>query len=393
MKTSYVVLASLLIGLLLGAVPTVVQFGLWRSVDSLKGSYAKGHRAVRLDLPGPGEPQPRVAVDEMNYDFGAMERGATLTHKFIFTNEGEGPLKLQLGDTTCKCTLSKLAEDELMPGESAKVELEWTAKTEASEFRQQALIYTNDPDKPRVVLTVSGKVTDSLSIFPHDLIFSNVPIDTEAEGTVRVATFLDEKLEIREHRFADPETADYFEVNVEPIPPEEFDSPDIKRAWRINVRMKPGLPPGGTTQTLQLVTNSKKLGTIEIPILSRISSNVAIIGRGWHGVREMLSLGTIRRSDGKQTKLMILIRGQHPPNPTIRVASVTPDLLHVELGKTPPPAEGGAWKVPLTVEIPKGSPTGVFLDAKQGALGEIILESNHPQAEQIRIPVSFAVIE
>ena len=45
------------------------------------------------------------------------------------------------------------------------------------------------------------------------------------------------------------------------------------------------------------------------------------------------------------------------------------------------------------IEIPPGSPTVDCLGSEQGKLGEIILESTHPQVPKLRILVRFAVVK
>ena len=389
MKTSHLVIASLLLGLILGAAPSLAEFKLWRG----GARFDELLDARTLEPPAPGEPAPRVVVDETDHDFGAMQRESSKTHDFTFTNEGEGPLKLQLGDTTCKCTLSELAQDSIPPGESAKVTLEWTAKTSSAEFRQEAAIHTNDPEQDRIVLTVSGKVFDALSILPRDVVFSNAVVDAVAEGTIRVTSYVDEDLDFVEHHLTNLDNAEFFDVKIEPVPPEEFNSADIKRAWQIQVSLKPGLPIGAFTQSLKLVTNSAEFGTVEIPIRGRVTGKVRIMGKGWSRSEQTLSLGTVHQTDGKNAKLIILVSGEYQEDTSFQVAEVTPKQLTARVVDVKSAKNGEATSVSLLVEIPKGSDRGAFMYEKQGEIGQILLESNHSAAKSLRIPVRFAVIE
>src|SRR5262249_31790011 len=93
-----------------------------------------------------------IVVDEPHYDFGSMQRGTSKSHEFVIRNTGNAPLKIRNGGTTCKCTLSKVAEESIPPNGSTKVKLEWTAKIDNGPFSQEATILTNDPTESQIKL-------------------------------------------------------------------------------------------------------------------------------------------------------------------------------------------------------------------------------------------------
>src|SRR5215213_9795469 len=101
---------------------------------------------------------PHIVVDEPHYDFGSMQRGTSKSHEFVIRNTGNAPLKIRNGGTTCKCTLSKVADESIAPGGSTTVKLEWTAKSDGGPFRQTATILTNDPTQSQVELVVEGQI-------------------------------------------------------------------------------------------------------------------------------------------------------------------------------------------------------------------------------------------
>ena len=59
-----------------------------------------------------------AVVDQVEYDFGTMERESRKSHRFTIRNEGKGSLVLKKGDTTCRCTKFEIAKTELAPGET-----------------------------------------------------------------------------------------------------------------------------------------------------------------------------------------------------------------------------------------------------------------------------------
>src|SRR5579859_1602904 len=51
-------------------------------------------------------PQPKAVIDQTEFDFGRMEVGEERQHEFTISNEGQAPLVLKKGKTTCQCTIS-----------------------------------------------------------------------------------------------------------------------------------------------------------------------------------------------------------------------------------------------------------------------------------------------
>src|SRR5579883_1977270 len=61
---------------------------------------------------------PRITIDQNAYDFGTVDRGVWLKHKFTLTNTGDAPLTLSRTYATCGCTVPKLTKNKLAPGET-----------------------------------------------------------------------------------------------------------------------------------------------------------------------------------------------------------------------------------------------------------------------------------
>jgi len=121
-------------------------------------------------------PAPKLVTPELNFDFGRMIVGEQGSHEFAFTNAGEAPLELTKGATSCKCTISGLEQTLIPPGETANVKLEWKANPggPGGDFRQTALILTNDPLRPEVTLTIQGKSFAMWDPFPSGLVFTDL---------------------------------------------------------------------------------------------------------------------------------------------------------------------------------------------------------------------------
>jgi len=378
-----------------------------------------GDPAGRIDnprMPGQvkeGQPLPKAVFKEVEHNFGSMDMEAEGSHEFIVTNEGEGPLWLTAGGTSCNCTLSEIDDDELGPGESTKITVTWTPNKVAGPYRQSATITTNDPNSARVELVIVGRVTLAVLAEPRELVFTRVTAGEPTTGEVRLLSYLSESLEIVDCKLDDPRTADYFEVTFSKIPSEELVNAEIesdlpdgaeegsegnpgKKAeplsgCLIRVTVKPGLPQGPFQQKIVVATNLEAAPSFTIPVTGTVVGDISIFGRDFDTRKAVLNLGNVSSREGIRRDLTLLARGPHAGEVEFSIQQIIPDTLEIELGETAMVSGGTFAKTPLSVRIPPGAPLANHLGSDQGAPGEIVLRTSHPDIPTLRIFVVYAV--
>lgn len=342
---------------------------------------------------------PRLVVRQEDYDFGKMETNHAGQHEFLVTNAGDQPLTLQQGKETCGCCTcvceTKLPEGgKIPPHESAAVTLKWTIKRFTGAYHQSSTILTNDPRRPEIMLSVSGRLVPAVRVVPGQFVFTSLLVGESAAGEVRVYGYRSEPLKISDCRLSDPSTAPFFETAIAPLSPDEVaQEPDAGNGFSLRVNLKPGLPLGPFRQDVVLATNLDSAAKVEIPIQGRITSPVSIAGPGWDSRTGVLKFPPVAGKEGSQRSLLLLVRGPHCKATTFRLTRVAPECLAVELGPTKTGADGESTRTPLVIRIPAGSPPVSHLGPPQGELGQIEIDTNHPQQPQLRLLVSFAVKE
>ncbi len=361
-----------------------------------------------------GGPAPRATVDREEYEFGTLDIRAEGKHEFVFTNRGEGTLLLTSGETSCGCAVSKIEDGIVAPGESEKVTVTWKADKGEGPFRHTATIQTNDPARPRVTLTVWGRITRVVRPIPSELVLGQIAAGRPASGQVRLLCYLDEPLEIRGCDLVDEETKDQFEVTSEPLAADQLQKEDGEGSgsgstgglgsggkkekperphsgYLLKVLVKPGLPLGVFRQTILVRTNLKSVPKVEIPLAGTVVGDISIVGRGWNDETGVLTLGTIVSRWGAERRLVLVSRGPHAKEVEFTLVRTNPDLLVVDqerLKETRPIGDGAVTQTPLVIRVPKGSRPADYLGAE---LGEILIKTTHPQIPLLRIRVRFAV--
>jgi hypothetical protein len=292
--------------------------------------------------------------------------------------------------TTCKCTIGNVSQEPIQPNATVNVKLEWSALINPGPFRQVATIETNDPMHPKVELSVEGEVTEATGIYPPDFLFDKITAGQSKTADVFVMAMAQDDLEIGTPELSNTETRQFFDVNIEPVEPKNLPNPKAKAGARIRVTAKPGLRMGRFDQWLSVKTNIPDAEEIKIPISGRVIGNISIHGLMWNEDQGVLRLGKVKSSEGIKQALNIVVRGENAGGATIEVASTDPAELKATLGE-PKKVSDKLVHVPLTVEIPPGTPPMARLDIDQHDEARIVLKTNLPDVPEIVLGVRFAV--
>jgi hypothetical protein len=390
MKICWLLLLAIVVGAAVGVGGAILQTYRSTGRSSLSADELQKNRPGQRSPTAPHTPRPKVLIDTERYDFGVMDSRARGRHDFTLTNAGDAPLTLSESGTSCKCTVANLKTKEIPPGRSAKVTLEWTAGDHLGEYHQTATIRTNDPLRRQIRLTVAGKITTVFQIIPRELVFSRISAGGGASGEVHLYNYASDSFEITGSALSDPKIAEYFDVTYEPLPPERLDKV-AQSGYLVRVTVKSGLPRGLFRQKILLNTNTKSTPTIEVPVEGTIGSDISVLGRGWNDKNSVLTIGVVGSHKGAERTLSLVVRGPHRKEVEFKPIDVFPELLEVRIGKTTSINNGVAMQTPLTIRIPKGNRPANHLGSKQGKIGRIILQTNHPQVPELKILVKFAV--
>jgi hypothetical protein len=385
MRILTIVLIAAVVGISVGVAGAYIQVRVDPDAGTLPPGIAASDKIKSSDGDG-----PRAQVDEPHFKFGSMQRGTTRSHNFTIKNVGTGPLKLEVGQTSCKCTLGDVTGKPIPPGETTHVRLEWSAKSDQGPFRQTAIVLTNDPLQSRIELTIEGEILEASGVTPPDLMFDKVAAGESKSAQVYVMARLQDKLEVTSAELSDSATRDKFDVEIEPVEPGQLPDPSAKDGVRITVTAKPGLAVGRFDQWLALKTNMPEAEKLEIPVIGRVVGDISVYGTAWNEEQGVLTIGSVKSSEGKKAKVNIVVRGPDAAKVTFKVLSEDPSELNATIGE-PKQLKETLVHVPVEIEVPAGTPPMVRLDTVQGDAGRIVIESSHPTIKELVLGVRFSV--
>ncbi len=103
---------------------------------------------------------PKVASQQMEYDFGKVPRGEHVKYDFVLSNVGGDLLKIDNVRASCGCTAAKPEKSKLAPGESTNIMVDFNSTGRSGRQTKYITVKTNDPNQPSIRFKLTGVVVD-----------------------------------------------------------------------------------------------------------------------------------------------------------------------------------------------------------------------------------------
>lgn len=104
---------------------------------------------------------PKIYSPANKYDFGTVESGAIVKHKFVLINNGDQNLVIDKVVSSCGCTAAEPERKELKPGDNTTVTVEFNSTGRTGDQLKTISVLSNDSNNPLFQFTISGKVIDA----------------------------------------------------------------------------------------------------------------------------------------------------------------------------------------------------------------------------------------
>jgi hypothetical protein len=206
---------------------------------------------------------PHAVFDRLEQDFGRVEQGVVVSQTFLLRNAGDSPLRI----VQAKFSMPGMrirAGQEIAPGESAEVKVEWDTQGYNLELEGQTLLLINDPKQPRVMLTSSGEIRAPLEILPRPALYLSQYSDEPVTSSVEIRNNRDEALRISR---IEPKGS-HFQASLKTLE-------DGKR-YKLLVQGKDGAEIGRYHEAVVLHTNNPANPRLNIEVNTPVKANVHV---------------------------------------------------------------------------------------------------------------------
>ena len=94
----------------------------------------------------PKSTEPKLEIDRVQHDFGAIPATDTVQTVFKVRNAGGKTLEISRIQTSCGCTAAMMDSQSLKPGESSRLKVTFDPRGKAGRQARTLWLFTNDPD-------------------------------------------------------------------------------------------------------------------------------------------------------------------------------------------------------------------------------------------------------
>ena len=128
-------------------------------------------------------PTPKAIVEDVSWDFGRVESGTALEHKFTLRNSGSAPLRIENVRLSGK-ELKARVPQAIAPGETAELTAQIDTRSVAGPWKWGIMLQTNDETRPVLAYNIEAYVYAPLEVDPLELFFSLYDDETASKDVV-----------------------------------------------------------------------------------------------------------------------------------------------------------------------------------------------------------------
>lgn len=363
--------------------------GLWFSAR-----YVAAQR--KADQAGPSEPAagaqasaaealPRLAIDQTEHRFGDLDPADPCEHVFVVRNEGNAPLVLWRGKTSCRCTMSDLPTGPILPGQQAAIRVASKIAQSFGYFSHEAEVLTNDPACQVLRLRITGTVRAALAVDPGRVVFPPVRVDEQASAELTVYSQTWDGFELSSMTASHPA----LRWEVKPADSETLGRLKARSGYLIRLLAPAELSGQSLWEVLQITAAPRDVPerprTLKVDLAGTTLRRVGLYGPPMDA-QGVVQLGTFASAEGAQAKVMVKVRDNHRALKVL-ATQAEPDFLKATLKPLNPSAvKYGLYAVEIVV--PRGSPPGSYAGDLQG---KVRITTDHPYMPEIEFGVAFIV--
>jgi len=213
---------------------------------------------------------------------------------------------------------------EIPPGGVGEVKVTFQSKGYQGKTKKSVTVESNDPENPRIRLSVGGEVVAEVTVLPRYVNFRNVRRDSPREPISLEIKLLEGKgLKIREVSVDNPS-----------VLLKELERTESGALYSVSLVEK--VPTGRLAGKILIETNSKKSPTVQVPVYAFVQGRVEVSP-------QMISFGMIRPGEPSVRDIVLRVTGD--TRFTIDRVDVTSDVITTEVL---PEKEGELYRLRVT---------------------------------------------
>ncbi len=271
--------------------------------------------------------QPRLQIEQAEFDFGVVDEGTAVKHDFQIRNAGDADLRIERLVPGCQCTVPALASNLLAPGEAATVRVEMNTQGFSGPIERSVRIFSNDKEQSVPFLSLKGEVRPQVSITPAVLDFGELQKTSGSFPQEEVV------VRVREGSQARISKIKSFSKNLV-LGKVLGDS----KEKRFTVGISPSAPPGELRERVIVGIDSGLQGSVNVPVFAVVTGALKI-------KPAVISLGILEGGE-----IVRRVRVENKGSKPVNITKVSSSDSAVQVSYRPLKKQGKLYELEVRVD-------------------------------------------
>lgn len=209
---------------------------------------------------------PAIMSPTPVYEFGEMDNSQKVSHDFVIKNVGDEPLVINDVKSTCGCTVAKLENKTIQPGQETTIGATFNLKGKQGNQRKRITVMSNDPQQPNYFLEFQGVAVATINMEPRLLNMGRIMDNEPHSQSVTIKSMKDghsfaiEKLTVSEG-------AD-FTASVEEVTP--------GKEYRVVANTEPNLTAGTLNGRITIMTDDPEHRALNVAVYGHVIGDLQL---------------------------------------------------------------------------------------------------------------------
>ncbi len=278
-------------------------------------------------------------------DVGAVDKGEKISHDFVIRNEGSAVLKITEVKPSCGCTVADYPRT-IEPGATGTIRSVVETKDFKGPIAKSVAVFTNDPDNPRIDLTVKADVKTIVEVSPGYARF--VVVQGETTGAAEQTLWAPDKPDLRVLGINSPYP--FLHVSHRLVGSGEKGEGKKGNEWRITMALAENAPVGPMADFVTVRTDHPRQKQVKIPVSGFVRPTLAVIP-------QVFDFGTRQIAEPYPAKIEVKVLGTD----NVVLGEIATDVVGLE-ARIEPLEEGRLYNLLITLkpEMKKGKTSGTL---------------------------------
>ena len=311
---------------------------------------------------------PSARFDSLVQDFGEVPKGTVVEQAFRLTNAGTAELRIENVQLSMP-GMNIRVKQTIPAGETVEARITWDTAHYVREVEGRAELSLNDPDRPRVSLTLTGTVLPPIDILPMPVVYMSQFVGERAVRSLTIRSNLQRPFHIVR---LEPRGS-HFQASYKAV--------EAGKSYELTVMVPPESPVGRYRESIVVHTDDPERPRIGIDVNILVKPDVFVSV-------ETIDFGEIYLSDIRQNpgitdflRQTFVINRKHGE---MSITAIESDIRTLDM-TAEPATPSNAFKIEVGLKPPEMK-TGAFE-------GAAVIKTNDPDHAKLVVPVKGVVLD